>query len=165
MHYITAIAEVFYPVTTDHEKKELHETIYKWAEDRTQKDGYFEVYREGIATIEVISRHKGHEKSFYELPLKKRQQIIDDKDYLHPTIYDKPSVKRPFKVAQFMLNSVMNEKSNRQVFFLGKMRADIIKGIFSSPLGWNIVGVHPPPGAARDPLAYTRPPKNNRGAK
>jgi hypothetical protein len=165
IHYVTAIAEVFYPVSTDLEKKQLHETMYKWAEDRTEKDGYFKVYREGIATVEMITREKGYKKAFYELPLKEREQIIDDKRYLHPNIYDKPGIREPFKIANFMLNSIMNQKDNHRVFFFGKMRADIIKGVFSSSLGWEVVGVHPPPGAARDPLAYTRPPENSGGTK
>jgi hypothetical protein len=165
MHYVTAIAEVFYPASTDLEKKELYKTVREWTANRTEKDGYFEVYREGIATIRMITKSHGHNTVFFDLPIKKREQIIDDEDYLCPNIYDKPSVKKPFEVLRFVINGVINQSINRQSFFFSKMRHDLIRGIFSSPLGWEIVGVHPPPGTARDPLAYTKPPKDRTGER
>lgn len=161
MQYILAISDVIYFASNEAEAKQLHKIVREWTERSTKMFGKLEVYQQGIATLKMVSSNEGYNAPFYDLPALERQKVIDKVDCLFSNMLDRPDFRNPFTILKFVLNSIINHRKKQQIYFLRMLKKDLVIGIFSSNLGWRVVGNHSKPGVAGNYQDYTEPPDIN----
>lgn len=159
MKYIYAFTETIYGTSNQNEIQELHGIIGEWADRKTITDGYYKAYRKGINYIKILTQKKWRNIPFYKLSIEKRVQVFEGRIYLLSEMYKYPTLRNPIKLFLFFFNCIIYQKRNNNSFYLEIVRRDLIKGIFNSKLGWQLVGYTSMPGVKGDSLEYTRPPK------
>jgi hypothetical protein len=158
MRYIDTFSQFIYPPSDEKEKMQLSKVILKWTKERTEIDGYFEEYDEFINIIKV--KTKRNNNKFYDSSPPELTKLLDDL-YCKTNIYNFPISRNPKILFRFIIYFMFNRKKCYHRFILETVRKDLIKGIFSSELGWTLVGYKSWPGIGGEYTDYTEPPKLN----
>jgi len=153
LEYLYAFSELLFPPSGEKQKNVLYGVVRRWVNDRTKLDGYLTHYKNGVTAINIISKSKGYGTPFSEMKFTDRFEIMNSISAKRPTSND-----HPVEVVRYMLNSIFNRNIYRNIYYLNFLRKDLIKGIYSSQLGWQLVGYDTWPGIAGDPLEYTTAP-------
>lgn len=155
--YILALGTILYPVSNDDEEGEIREVIREWSVVRTGVDGALGKYREGIASLAWATREAGREEPFYALPPQERLEVLG---LIDPPSDNRPrgSDASPAQQVRYPFGRLLDYRTFRRRIFLSDLRDELISGIYSSHLGWALVGYETWPGVSGDPAGHSLPP-------
>jgi len=156
IRYFYSFSEVIYPVSDRNERRNLYKIIHQWIKKRTEEDGYFREYKKCISIIK--DKNKKSNTNFFDLPKIEIIELLDDL-YDESDRYEIPGNRNLAIMFRFTVHFMIHQKKYRKYFILETVRKDLIKGIFSSQLGWSLVGYDSMPGVKGKYMDYTKPPK------
>jgi hypothetical protein len=152
LRHVLALAEVVFPPADDRQNTLLQDIVARWATARTEQDGRLPVYRGGV---EALQRATGDdpnlEQSYCELSQAKRDSVVR-----HVMLLSENDPRGFDGRGSTLGNAALFW--NRDYWRLRYLIEDLALGIYSSALGWSVVGYDTWPGVPSGPLGYTRPP-------
>lgn len=150
--YLHALVESLYPPRDPATRAELHRTVAHWVRVRTEEDGLLRLYQSALDAVRAATEEAGYQQPFHALPPEHRVAVLR-------SILPGPEEHLADRHFLHRLRSQLDAFRDRERrFVVEQIRNDLIKGIFSSPLGWSLVGYNNWPGIAGEPTAYSRPP-------
>ncbi len=149
MATVLALAELLYPPADPDQRQELHRIVRRWAAARTAEDGLLPLYVQASEQLDLRARETGDAASFPELPPDRQLALISR---LGDPSRDRYHAMRPAGAWQRF-----RQREARHLLFT--LREDLIAAIFTSLLGWKLVGnTDTWPGMPGDPAAAALPP-------
>jgi hypothetical protein len=159
---LEAFAEIIFPATGDPEPRELHAVVRRWVDDGARQYGLLALYRHGVRALASATHERGFDGPFHALPVGDRRAaaaaLMDEEP-------DLPPAAEPLSQLLHFLDRVLNAPEERRRHYARSLRADLTRGIFSSHLGWTLVGYDSWPGVPSAHLWYTLPPPPAGGAR
>ena len=151
---ILALSESIYPPGDDDERSELREIVAQWVQARTTLDQEFDLYRRGSQVIGEITREAGYPEPFAALSPPDRLTALRILETPQPESENGEDTPARWRL---MLHHFRLRDARHVMLHL---RNDLITGIFSSRLGWSLVGNSSTwPGVPGDLHAATTPPR------
>lgn len=145
-----ALAESIYPPADEAERDELKRVIARWTRDRTEADGMLALYVEGIAALSDLGRRSGHTAPFAELTATDRLKVL--------ATLEAPEIEGPGGLVRVRAEAY-RFRLRRERFLVYGLRDDLIDAIFSTRLGWHLVGnTSTWPGVPGEQTAVTHAP-------
>ncbi|MCP1675786.1 hypothetical protein J2T57_002941 [Natronocella acetinitrilica] len=144
---VQALAEVIYPPAGAEEQQELQRVVSQWMRARTELDGQLPLYQQGARLLTGMARQSANSDTFAALDQSTRIALLAS---LEPPETDSPNSLR---------SHWFRFRRRESRFYIYGLRDELIDAIFTSRLGWQIVGnTHTWPGAPGDPAAVALPP-------
>jgi hypothetical protein len=156
---VFALAEVIYDAPDEEGRNLLHDSVREWIEARTIKDGFLDLYQNGTRALSELTRSLGYDRSFASLSLADRRQVCESPEWTRwHSLHRAGPRSQIARRIRLLLEGLLRHRKNRNAFYLHGLRQDLVQGIFSSPLGWTVVGYRSWPFQPGSPHEYTEAP-------
>lgn len=160
LRYIQSLSEAIYEPSDPTQREDLYKIVMNYIHSRTLKDGFWNAYKEGIEALKTLTKQSGYSHPFYELSMEERKKIILKINSVNLDIYQILQFRKdPLIFFNLFIKGIIYRKYYRGSFFLIFIKKDLYHAIFTSHLGWSLVGYTTWPGIEINPLAFTKMPK------
>lgn len=146
---VLALADCVYPCRSDAQLRELRSVVTRWSQERTMDDELHPLYAAAARALNDLAIAGDVSADFAALPLRDRLLLLIGLDRESGSGGLLAAPARAFRRLQRRETRVLTSM----------LRRDLIKGIYSSHLGWQLTGNrHTWPGVPGDPAMAARPP-------
>lgn len=153
LNEIQALGDLIYAPSNDEQAGQLHEIVSRWVRERTEIDGLHDLYQAGLEQLRETVSSEGYQQPFHLLSAAEQMDIMRS---LGLAPEDTNSVKGPLIR---WLGHIDRFRQREARYFIQHMKNDLVRGIFSSQLGWQRIGYTTWPGIPGERWEYTRVPE------
>ncbi|NIR50057.1 hypothetical protein GWO43_16255, partial [candidate division KSB1 bacterium] len=132
-------------------QSQLKREVGYWVSARAREDGYLAVYREGVQLLKRATAASGAAATFPQLSLPDRDKILRSLVPFGTSSAEWGQIQHPLDLARSFFQ-------RDRLRFRKFVVEDLLKGIYSSAVGWRLVKYDTWPGVPATDYDYTRPP-------